>query len=419
MNILFRYGLSTVLLSGLSLLCSPLLAVILYSGDNSTNLTSPDLARENAFNSVGRITGSARGSVVHIRGKYLLTANHVNVNTNSVTFDSITTWQLDTLFSPVQIDSADMKLIKLKEDPGLLETPLFESPSGDTNITATLIGWGVGRDPNVADAGTGTTNIWDWGNSSTMAKRWGTNLIRQAATGNVAGYNYDYLITFLNRNAGNDEAAAAIYDSGSGLFIEDGGTWKLVGMTTAITSINGPTDTLPQKPTNSTFGSGTSFSSDQNFFVRIGSYASDIEAAIPNTDTLSGWKLDHSLYGADADNSADTDLDGVEQILEFALGGDPNENDISISPTYALVEDGGSTYLELTITRPIGLINIAYTPQTTTDIKNWLTDSSGILDDTPTPTNNGDGTETLVYRRSAPVSATDEAFIRLEVSEAP
>ncbi len=142
-------------------------------------------------------------------------------------------------------------------------------------------------------------------------------------------------------------------------------------------------------------------------------------ATEPDQSQYAGWQVYYDLSGADAENEADTDFDGIGQLLEFALGGDPNDNDSSIFPTHELVEDGGSTYLELSVTRPIGLQGISYTPLTTTDVDNWPVDSTGIIDDSPIPIDKGNGTETLTYRRAQPVSEVDQAFIRVEVSENP
>ena len=51
-------------------------AIILYSGDNSANLTAPDTARTDIFNSIAKITNADGtgivGSAVHIKGKYIL-----------------------------------------------------------------------------------------------------------------------------------------------------------------------------------------------------------------------------------------------------------------------------------------------------------------------------------------------------------
>ncbi|MDP4693283.1 MAG: hypothetical protein NWS00_01955, partial [Opitutales bacterium] len=193
----------------------------------------------------------------------------------------------------------------------------------------------------------------------------------------------------------------AYLDSGGGIFAKFGNEWRLIGLTI-----------LSSNPSNFN-------NTDQNYFVRISTYESTIQDEIPDTSVYADWKVDHSLYGADALDDADTDSDGIGQLQEFAFGGDPNVNDISILPTFELVEDGGSSYLELSVTRPIGLQDITYTPKTTTDLSSWPSDSTGIVDDNPTPVDNLDGTETLTYRRSGAVASADAAFIRVDVSETP
>ncbi|MFU8847381.1 MAG: hypothetical protein ACNA77_01515 [Opitutales bacterium] len=398
----------------------PLQAVILFSGDNSTNTSAPDLLREDAFNAVARVcngdgTGTS-GSAVHLRGKYMLTARHVTLRSH-VTFDGASFYARDTAFTPVTFGTADIKLFKLIEVPSQATIPLY---TGNTDIpstrtggsrpprltytTGTLIGWGLGRDINDLEGPT-----WNWGSTSTLDKRWGTNRIESstAITYTLGTFDYSYtaLTTKANSSSGNNEAAATLFDSGSGLFIDDGGTYKLAGITTVVETAG-----------SSTFSDA---SGDTNFFVRITEYAEAIEAAIPDVTSLAGWKVDHSLYGADAENDADPDFDGISQLMEFALGGDPNVNDRSILPVHALVEDGGSTYLELRLTRPIGLQGISYIPKTTADLKIWPNDSSGIADPAPLPQDNHDGTETLIYRTSQTVSEAEQAFIRIDISEIP
>jgi len=88
-------------------------------------------------------------------------------------------------------------------------------------------------------------------------------------------------------------------------------------------------------------------------------------------------------------------------------------------PTHALVEDAGSSYLELSVTRPKDLQGVTYTPLTTADLSSWPSDSTGIADDSPIPSDNGDGTETLNYRRSQAVAGAEQGFLRVEVSETP
>lgn len=390
-------------------------AVILYSGDNSANQMAPDAARTDIFNAVARIhnpggaTGS--GSAIYLGGKYLLTANHVGLY-NNLTFDGSTYWEIDKDFGAngsLQIASQDIKLIKLKKTPTGVTAVTLNTSIFVTNKTGTLVGWGYGRSVTDNDG----NNIWNWGNTATEAKRWGTNKISHTTTltySDNKGNTYTdmaTIVTRLNNNADDNEAAVAYLDSGGGLFVKFGNQWKLTGLTAVAAQTSGTS--------TSSFDNNTDF----NGFVRISSYASAIEAAIPDTDTYAGWKTDHSLYGADADNTADTDDDGISQLHEFAFGGDPNVNDISILPTHSLVEDNGSTYLEITLTRPKNLQGVTYMLQTTTDLSSWPSDSTGIADNDPTPIDNGDGTETLAYRRSQAVAEMNQAYLRVEISETP
>ena len=109
-------------------LSSTLNAIILYSGENNANLTAPNSAREAVFNSVAKVSNDNGigivGSAVHIKGKYLLTAEHViyegvTPRRSHVTFDGIEYKAIDMDFLPIQIGSADLVLFKLIENPDL------------------------------------------------------------------------------------------------------------------------------------------------------------------------------------------------------------------------------------------------------------------------------------------------------------
>ena len=313
------------------------IAIILYSGDNSTNLTAPDTERTYIFNSVAKITNADGtgivGSAVNIKGKYLLTAEHVLYKDTTprrthVSFDGTTYLAIDLNFLPIQIGTADLVLFKIIEDPNLPETQLYTS-TNELNKTGTLIGWGYGRDANQADQ-TSTTRNWTWGTGSTIDKRWGTNQVANTGNADISGKVYDFLQTRLNSNQGASEAAFAYYDSGSGLYISNSGTWQLAGITTAV----------------STFGSSTfanfSGTQDSNYFVRVSQYRQTILNNIPDTSTYSGWSIDNSLYGTDAETTADPDGDGLDNQTEFNLGSDPNDIDTSNDglSDQALVEYG-------------------------------------------------------------------------------
>ena len=137
----------------------------------------------------------------------------------------------------------------------------------------------------------------------------------------------------------------------------------------------------------------------------------------PDTSTYTGWKASHGLEGASDDS--DSDGDNIALIVEFALGGDPTAADIDILPTMKMTEDLGNAYLELMITRPVGLTGISYLPQTHTAMSGWPSDSTGIINANPTPLDNGDGTESVTYRRAQAISDSTKAFMRLQVQPSP
>ena len=405
-------------LLGLVLLLPPAAhALILYSGDNSENLTAPDAERTDIFNAVGRSSngGNGSGSVVYLGGKYALTANHVNL-LSKITFDGTTYWDRDTAFGSggtKRIGSTDMKVIKLKEVPTGVIPVVLNADKTENNLLATLVGWGRGVNPSDT---TGPTWTWEGSTGTTEARRWATNQISNPyhwwlnpdaeltidySDLNTTTYsNQQVLRTYNDDNAGNDEGGVSYLDSGGGLFAKFGNEWRLVGLTVIARQLGGD-DTV------------TFDNNDFSCYIRISYYKTYIEAAIPDTSTYDGWKEDHSV--TDTDDS-DTDFDGIPLLLEFAFNGDPNDNDNTVLPTHQLVDDGGSQYLELSYIRPVDH-NLVYTPKTTSDIDTWPANSTGV--NAESVVNNGDGTETVTHRRTLPVSSSSEAFIRVDVSVQP
>ena len=321
-------------------------AIILYSGDNNANLTAPDTAREAAFNSTAKISNSDGsgivGSAVHIQGKYLLTAEHVlykdvTPRRTYITFDSITYWEIDLNFLPIQIGTADLVLFKLIENPNLPETQLYNS-TNEYNKTGTLVGWGYGRDLNQTDLDlTQPNRRWDWGGGSTIKKRWGTNkidfpsnqidspILTYTLTNRDPDvtYTFAYLRITLDSGISDNEAGFAYYDSGCGIFISHFGSWQLAGISSVRTvsePVN-PTASIPNP--HSSFGSDSS-NRDFNYFVRISEYRQTILNNIPDTSIYSDWAIDQSLYGTDAETTADPDADGLDNQTEFSLGTNPN-----------------------------------------------------------------------------------------------
>jgi hypothetical protein len=250
---------SRLLWGGLWLLFSPFdqaRAIVFFSQGNGANLDNPavGLPWDNVVQ-MQSPTGPI-GTGVYLGNRYVLTAGHVGPLT------SVKVGLVDYLIdsSPaVAIGTADMKLVRLASDPGLGGVRLNSNPLGDGG-EAYLVGYGVGRASTSSPGSSPVT----WGDSSTAIKRWGTNLVDGAILGaEVAGYTSDLLRTEFNSNAGVNEAALTIYDSGSALFRQIGSEWYLVGLGAYVQNSG---YSLASAQFNSR-------ESDDNYFIRISSYA--------------------------------------------------------------------------------------------------------------------------------------------------
>lgn len=224
-------------------------AIIFYSAGNEHNTTDPGggLPWQNVVelrDSTGII-----GSGVYLGNRYVLTAAHMG-STESVRIN-------DTFFNlepaaPIQIGTADMKLLRLQSDPGLGNI-FLNTVAGNDFGGAYLVGYGVGR----SSSSLLSSSPISWGDASTATKRWGTNSVD--GFGSLSGSSV--LRTQFNTNAGPNEAALTLYDSGSALLRQIGIDWFLVGL-----GVVAPSPTLAYPTSEESSG-------NENFFVRISSYA--------------------------------------------------------------------------------------------------------------------------------------------------
>ncbi len=264
--------------------------MIFWNLDNSANTTDPGGAFP--WDSIAKVTNSTAtsisGSAVYLGNGYLLTANHVTFNSSLqyVSFDGATAYAVDTnfksgsRFAGKQVaPNVDLAVIKLTTTPiGIDGVSLLTTPT-ELIAPATLVGWGVGRNPSVALSSPSVA----WGNSTTSAKRWGLNVPRTTMNVAYQSGSYEAIVSIVGGDGisfnpdglGNSEAAATLYDSGSGLFQFLAGNWWLIGTTTGVET-NG----------TSIFGNDrlSAPRGDRNFFVRTSTYSSQIMPLIPEAD---------------------------------------------------------------------------------------------------------------------------------------
>jgi len=244
---------------GVSCTIGPVHAIVFFSQGNDANLDSPrgGLPWDNVVQM--RNESGPIGTGVYLGNRYVLTAGHVGPLTCVKV--GFVDYLLDS--SPaVAIGTADMKLVRLASDPGLNGVRLNTNPTGDAG-NSYLVGYGVGR---ASSSLLGSSPV-TWGDSSTAIKRWGTNLVDGAIAGvQVGGYTSDLLRTQFNSNAGVNEAALTIYDSGSALFRQIGSEWYLVGIGAYVQN-SGYSLASTQFNSND---------SDDSYFIRISSYSNAV-----------------------------------------------------------------------------------------------------------------------------------------------
>ncbi len=140
--------------------------------------------------------------------------------------------------------------------------------------------------------------------------------------------------------------------------------------------------------------------------------ASHAAGGTPGTaePTLEEWRLAHFGTTADAGpaaNSADPDGDGVNNLMEYALGLDPNAPGPS-SPR--LAPDTATGHLRLSVTRNPDATDLTWTIEVSSDLAAWAS-----LEDIDVDTET-DLPGLLTVRDLTPIATAPRRFIRLRVA---
>lgn len=148
--------------------------------------------------------------------------------------------------------------------------------------------------------------------------------------------------------------------------------------------------------------------------------ASSATGSIADSSPYEWWSYQMGLLVANQSPSLDTDKDGMSNLLEMALGRDPNLSDSQNSVQEGIDSDG---YLTLTYKRWAGgtigsdgsysMYGVTYRPQaaSTLELPTWSTSSIQIRSVTDT----GDGMEEVVVRDTLSKNQP-RRFMRLAVS---
>lgn len=120
-----------------------------------------------------------------------------------------------------------------------------------------------------------------------------------------------------------------------------------------------------------------------------------------------------TLIGDANMRSADPDLDGLINLVEYAVNSNPLAGAQRNLPAASLVAVAGQEYYALTFRRWKNQVDLLYAPEISADQLAWLplTIQHGAAVD------HGDGTESVIFRSATPRSASVRGFVRLRVAE--
>ena len=133
---------------------------------------------------------------------------------------------------------------------------------------------------------------------------------------------------------------------------------------------------------------------------------------------LNDWKIAAfgGLAGAqasDAADNADADGDGLDTLLEAALGGSPFTSDVARLPVDEVELVDGQLYLTSTYVRPRpALAGISYVHRTSMSLDGW----QAAVMVSGYPIDNGNGTETVKTRTAVQVGDQPKQFLKLEIT---
>ncbi len=246
-------------------------------------------------------------SAVAVGGSWILTAGHVadDEGSGSLSIGGHTYTQQEVVYH----DEADLALVRYDM---AFQGHYTLYTGGLVGIQVLLVGSG--------NTGTVSTDYWTMSGTGRGIKRWGSQTIdrtriNQYYAGGMVGFtqNYGFWMDFDLGNTSH-EAGTASGDSGSGVFYNDGGVWKLAGINTAVS------------------GSGGQY--DSTFAMSIPYYYSWIADTITATpdDDADGDGLtnaEEATLGTDP-MSSDTDEDLISDPLELDNGLDPLVSNVGV-----------------------------------------------------------------------------------------
>lgn len=234
----------------LCLSVTPCRAIVFEAtADPTHNTTAPAGTFANSCWQYEGTYGSYLGTM--IAPQYFITAQHFGTQGTTFTQSGVfsggadTTYNIDTTANGGtgywNIAGTDLRIFKIQETFATY-APLYTG-SSETGLTMEINGRGGPRGADVLVGG--VLHGWQDTNPDGVA-RWGTNTVSGIYSSAIG----DLITASFSASGTAEEATLSNGDSGGGVFVDDGGVWKLAGVNY---SIDGMFDT------NNVVGDGSDF----------------------------------------------------------------------------------------------------------------------------------------------------------------
>lgn len=199
--------------------------ILLGTGDPSVNTTAPTGVLVNSGWQFEGQWGDFLGTV--IAPNYFITASHVGGSIGqSFRFGGVNYTTVADIADP----STDLHIWKV--DGTFPFYAQLYTKSDEPGRPLVVIGRGTQRGAEIDFKR--SARGWSWAASDSI-QRWGQNIVSSILT---YGANNDLLYATFDRmklgNSGYNEAQLSSGDSGGGVFLKDGGVWKLAGINYAV-----------------------------------------------------------------------------------------------------------------------------------------------------------------------------------------
>lgn len=280
------------------------------------------------------------------------------------------------------------------------------APTITTEPSSTSTTVGGSATFSVVATGTGTLS-YQWykgavGSGTAISGATSASYTVSDATTASAGTYY----VIVTNTAGSDTSAAATLTVNSvapGITTQPTSQTVEVGASAAFTVVASGTSPLTYQwykdDASLSAGAAATYSISSAALTHAGSYyvivSNSAGTATSNTVTLSvtepyaEFLAAHGLSASTVD--ADPDGDGIPNLLEFVLGGDPASPDSSIQPTASYTTVDGSPALVFSFYAVSSLGSVGWSVEYSSDLATWTTASAGTNGVTITSAASGTG----------------------------